>query len=115
MNKTITLIIAIICCTTVFAANGFLTKEELPNSYKILPAPPSTPTPNDKTKIKTPGFAQDAAISEQLYYTREHSSQKFFNGEVISQQRLDEAKSRCKYNNRIFFKDIYKPFKYFCS
>ena len=109
MNKLTIILLSNIYFSTVFSANGFLTKEELPNNYRILPAPPITPTLNKKNMIITPAFAQDTAISEKMYYTQNNSQQKFFNGQTISKNRLEIAKADVNKSTEYFLRIFIDP------
>jgi acid phosphatase (class A) len=109
MNKLVIIFCSIIYCTTVFSANGFLTKKELPNSYKILPAPPVQPEKYKRNQITTPKFSQDEAISETLHFTSGHSQKRFFNGQKISPERIIEAQNDANKSTDYFLKIFIDP------
>ena len=109
VNKLAIIFISIIYFTKIFSANGFLTKEELPNSYKILPAPPLTPTPDKIKTIRTPAFAQDTIISEKMYYTNGNSRPKFFNNQTIIESRLEVAKNDANKTTEYFLQIFIDP------
>ncbi|QWU99452.1 acid phosphatase [Francisella salimarina] len=86
--KKIIVLLSFVCATIAFAAgDGFLSKDELPNSLAILPPPPVM-TPMAGSNVSYPAFAEDQEISKSIFIEK-----TFFNGEQISQTRLDQAVS----------------------
>lgn len=85
--KKIIVLLSFVCVTIAFAGEGFLSKDELPNSLAILPPPPVM-TPVAGSNVSYPAFAEDQEISNSIFIEK-----TFFNGEQISQSRLNQAVS----------------------
>ncbi|QIW09527.1 phosphatase PAP2 family protein [Francisella sp. LA112445] len=107
MKKIVILIsLIILVWGNVFASPhyGFLSKSQLPNSYKLLPAPPVMEVgPNGKNY---PAFAQDKAISQKLF---DDKNQTYFNGNPIPKQRLQEAIDDSNKSTQYFLKIFIDP------
>ncbi|AIT09741.1 hypothetical protein LO80_07030 [Candidatus Francisella endociliophora] len=85
--KKIIILLSAIYTVIAFAGEGFLPDNELPNSLEILPPPPIM-VPIAGSKASHPAFAEDQKISQEIFIDK-----TFFNGNKISQSRLNQAVS----------------------
>lgn len=107
MKKIVILIsLIILVWGSVFASShyGFLSKSQLPNSYKLLPAPPVMKL--DPYGKNYPAFAQDKAISQKLF---DDKNQTYFNGGSIPKERLQEAIDDSNKSTKYFLKIFIDP------
>ncbi len=107
MKKILILIsLGILVWGSLFASAdyGFLSKSELPNSYKLLPAPPVMEPGHDGKNY--PAFAQDKTISQKLF---DDKNQTYFNGNPISKERLQEAIDDNDKSTQYFLKIFIDP------
>ncbi|MED7818695.1 MULTISPECIES: phosphatase PAP2 family protein [unclassified Francisella] len=102
----ISISLAVFACECVFASTnyGFLSKDKLPNSYKLLPAPPIMQLDSDGKNY--PAFAQDKAISQKLF---DDENQVYFNGKPIPKERLQEAIDDNNKSTEYFLKIFIDP------
>ena len=85
--KKIIFILLILYSTIIFAEEGFLSEDDLPNSFLILaPFPDMDPIPGSED-IFYPNFAEDKVITEALFREGE-----FLNGQIVPLDRQEEAK-----------------------
>lgn len=105
MKKTIALALALFSSLS-FAADGFLSNEEVPNSYLTLAPFPEMNAASESVYVSNPRFAEDRIITESLFRNKE-----FMNGQQISYEREQQAVNDATTTEDYYIDIFVKPLK----